>query len=407
MSESVLLRKEGETEFEFVKRIIQGKLVDRTIDEDYTELSELLFGEGNKFNSSEVRKRCYGMKRLLEVLDSENLSKLPKNKLDEIREVIGELDIKKQEVRYKTTQLNKIKREFIKSVEISNDLKETIHNEIDSFPKFEYLPIKVSDNKLIVCLGDWHIGYVIKDYKGNIYNYEIAQKRLNILISEIEKTCNLYNITDITVVNLGDSIEHVSMRQNQSYECEFDLSQQIVKVTQLLFSFITKVSEFGNVNFYSLGGNHNRQNGLKEANLEGDSTNVVITEMLKSFIELSENQRIFIGDTDYKDDSAVFNVNRIKIKAIHGDNRVSDKKKLYDGEATMDNSRYDIILRGHDHNFNIMSQNNGYVITNGCLFGYNPYSVKKMSCSTNASQCLIVVGEDSIETIKNVDLQIN
>ena len=38
-----------------------GKLVDRTVDDDYEELSERLFGEGNCFSSSEVRKRMYGM----------------------------------------------------------------------------------------------------------------------------------------------------------------------------------------------------------------------------------------------------------------------------------------------------------------------------------------------------------
>ena len=32
-----------------------------------------------------------------------------------------------------------------------------------------------NDNKLIVQCGDWHIGYVIKGYKGNYYNYEIAK----------------------------------------------------------------------------------------------------------------------------------------------------------------------------------------------------------------------------------------
>ena len=46
-----------------------GKLVDRTIDDDYEELSERLFGEGNCFNSSEVRKRMYGMKAIIEAIE--------------------------------------------------------------------------------------------------------------------------------------------------------------------------------------------------------------------------------------------------------------------------------------------------------------------------------------------------
>ena len=81
---------------------------------------------------------------------------------------------------------------------------------------------------------------------------------------------------------------------------------------------------------------------------------------------------------------------------------------MFDSENTLENNRnVDLILRGHFHNFKINSQNNGgYVVTNGCLFGYNPYSVKKMTCSTNASQTLIVVDNGNVDTIKNVGLQI-
>ena len=47
---AMITRREGESEFEFFKRIIRGKLVDKTITEDWEDLSELLFGEGNCFN---------------------------------------------------------------------------------------------------------------------------------------------------------------------------------------------------------------------------------------------------------------------------------------------------------------------------------------------------------------------
>ena len=217
--------------------------------------------------------------------------------------------------------------------------------------------------------------------------------------------CNLYNITDVVVVNGGDSIEGLYMRQNQSYECEFNLNEQIVKATRLLYGFCTSISEYANVEFVSVGGNHNRGAGSKDANIEGDNSNIIIVEMFKDFVELSKNNRIHVLATDFKDDSAVFEMCGKKIKVIHGDNRVKESKKLFDAEATMDKDFYDIILRGHFHNFNIETMNNGgYVITNGCLFGANPYSVKRMSCYGKAGQTLIVVNEDGVESIKNVEL---
>ncbi len=69
-----LERKNGESDFEYIKRLVYGKLVDKTIDVDYEELSEKIFGEGNCYNSSEVRKRMYGMKYLLDVINNEKFS---------------------------------------------------------------------------------------------------------------------------------------------------------------------------------------------------------------------------------------------------------------------------------------------------------------------------------------------
>ena len=314
-------RKENEGLISYTKRITLNK---KEYDLDYVEWQSLMLGE-DKYSSENCRKGFYIFEKFFKRLDDEDIKELEDNKsesnlFDELKEAIGDLDIKKMEVRNKTNRLNKIKRDFVKSIEISNDLKETIHNEINNFPQFDFKPIiSESENKLIVTVADWHVGYIINEYKGNSYSYEIAKKRLNVYTYEIEKVCKLYNVTDVVVVNLGDVIENTYMRQNQSYECEFDLSQQIVKATQLMFSFITKVSEFANVDFYSVGGNHSRMSS-KDANIEGDNANVIVTETLKTFVEISNNKRITIGDTDYKDDSCVFDVNGFKCKAIHGDN---------------------------------------------------------------------------------------
>lgn len=328
-----------------------------------------------------------------------------KNKLEEIKEELGELYIVNQEVKGKINKLNRIKKDFVKALEISNDIKDMIRDEIDEFRELNYKPImSVSENKLIVLVSDWHIGYVIKDYKGNNFNFEIAKSRLERFISEVRKTCDTYSITDVVLVNAGDSIEGLYMRQNQSYECEFNLNEQIVKATRLLYGLCSSISEFANVDVVSVGGNHNRGNGSKDANIEGDNSNIIIVEMLKEFVSLSKNNRINILPTDYKDDSSVFELCGKKIKVIHGDNRVKESKKLFDAEATMDKDFYYLILRGHFHNFSIDSQNDGYVITNGCLFGLNPYSVKRMSCGTKAGQTLIVINENGLECVKNVEL---
>lgn len=51
--------------------MVENKLIQKTDNRPYEELSEYLFGEGNCFNESEVRKRMYGMKRLIEIIEDE------------------------------------------------------------------------------------------------------------------------------------------------------------------------------------------------------------------------------------------------------------------------------------------------------------------------------------------------
>lgn len=399
--EDKLKRKESESKLAYFKRITDNKTI---YDLDYSEWGELIVGE-KKYSSENCRKAYYMIKPLLAQLDLEEINKLPKNKIDEVSELIGELDVKKMEVKNKTSQLNKIKRNFVKSIEISNDIKECLLENIDNFPKFDYEMIQSNDNKLLINLGDIHVGYCIENYNGNYYNYEIAKRRLERVISETKKYCDTYNITDVYIVNLGDVVENCYMRNtNQAYECEFNFSEQIVKATQLLFGFANAIAEFANVEFYSVGGNHNRLS-QKDMNIEGDNVNVIINENLKTFIDLSENKRIHINDIDYKDDSVAFTINNTKIKAFHGDNRVMEEKKLYDSECSIDHIEYDLILRGHFHNFKFISQNNGIVLTNGCLFGGNPYSVKRMGCFSKASQSIVVIGSNGIENIKNIEVQ--
>lgn len=57
--------------YKAVKELVENKLIYKTDDTPYEEMSEYLFGEGNCFNESEVRKRMYGMKRLIEIIEAE------------------------------------------------------------------------------------------------------------------------------------------------------------------------------------------------------------------------------------------------------------------------------------------------------------------------------------------------
>jgi hypothetical protein len=68
------LRKlEGENEFEYIKRLVYGKLVYKTIKASYEELAVLIFGQ--ELSPVECRKRVYGVKRILDVIENKDEQK--------------------------------------------------------------------------------------------------------------------------------------------------------------------------------------------------------------------------------------------------------------------------------------------------------------------------------------------
>ena len=154
-------RKEDESLLGFYKRITDNR---KELGLSYEEWGELIVGE-NRYSSDNCRKALYLIKPLLENLREEELNKLPKNMMDEIKEELGELFIVKQEAKSKLSKLGRLKRDFAKSVEISNDIKESLGEELKNISLFNFERIEGNtEYKLIIQLSDLHIGYIIKNY---------------------------------------------------------------------------------------------------------------------------------------------------------------------------------------------------------------------------------------------------
>ena len=88
-----------EATYEEAKKIVEDKLINKTEYRTYEELSEILFGEGNCFNESEVRKRMYGMKRMIELHDKYEKTPAQNNDVIEIQLAKRELEAAKVQFR--------------------------------------------------------------------------------------------------------------------------------------------------------------------------------------------------------------------------------------------------------------------------------------------------------------------
>lgn len=342
----------------------------------------------------------------------------PKSHIERYQEVIKEYDVAKRMASFEKLQLSKMIREVAPSIAVSEDRKLfLLENDFKiDIPKYCYEPItKLSDNKMIVQITDWHIGYIIDGCKGNYFNYNIAKKRIEKLAYKIKQKAKLYGVNHIYVANTGDMVEHNYMRKNQSQFCEFGLMMQINKATELITALLVDLAEVAVVEYNSLSGNHDRASGDKSQSFKGDNTNVVVNEDVKRNIELAslkaellgeELHRIIVHDYDPMQDEFFYKVNGKLHKFIHGDGKTNNSSTLIKNEMSMDDGFYHL-WKGHLHNFNVISENNGrYILSGGCLSGYNDYSTK-FGCSTVASQTLAIINIDGdFEEITDIQLNI-
>lgn len=330
------------------------------------------------------------------------------SKLDAMKRVVGDFRFEKQANQDILREINKIHREMSRTAVMVDEFRNIIIDDIDfTVPHYIYEPKAVSTkNKGIVVATDWHIGMVVDNCTGNYYNYDIAVKRLQVFKKKILDMCKTHNITDLHVIGLGDWIEHMYMRDNQSQDCEFGVNMQIAKATKLLFDLIVSLAEYANVTFGSIAGNHDRGHGDKSKAFDKDNANVVIMEGIKDMLGILKSDRIQLLDIEPHATEIRLDVNGVRFKFLHGDkDRGSMKRRLKD-HISMNDEFIDYLVHGHLHNFYTQDDDNGRMIIGvGSLQGKNNYSYD-LGSTTDASQAFILVEESGEVHPFRIGLQI-
>jgi predicted phosphodiesterase len=145
-------------------------------------------------------------------------------------------------------------------------------------------------------------------------------------------------------------------------------------------------------------------NGDKKANLDVDNADTIITRQIDTYRKLSGNRRLTVNEHRHTDKEVVREIQGLKCMITHGEYRSKDAKKIIKDEMSVNNEFYDILFKGHLHNFKIESENNGrYIISTGCLSGYNDFSLR-FNCSSSAGQTIAILTDAKVELIKDVQL---
>lgn len=319
------------------------------------------------------------------------------NKLQSIKEAVGEMAYAKRDAQNEYRNLSKLRREVIDTALFIEEVKSELSNLNFDNISFSYDRLEETENAMTVMMTDWHIGL-----RTSNYNYSIALDRVKSYAQKIIHYAKLFNITEVNVLGIGDLVEGGYLRPQQAFDIEFTYSEQIIKATEIVNAFLIMLSEELNVVYLgSVLGNHSRMYD-KGATISGDSAENIVDATVKSFINLLGNKRISIDDKKVTNYDIVFELNNKKIKAVHGDLlRKSSNEKIVKFISS-DNEFYDLLLYGHFHHTDYKEENHGRMsIGAGCLQGTTDYS-KQLGYDTLPSQTIIILEGESIIPIRIV-----
>lgn len=383
-----------------MRDIVIGKLVDRTIDDDYAELSERLFGEGNCFNSSEVRKRMYGMKAIIDAIEREGEEAIRStDKLSEYDRKKIEFQVERQKFFDQRNAFNKLVRERSRQEELNEILVAAIQSGNLPQLNYEYHEVIPSDNDLLVSLNDIHYGATVNNY-WNTYNSDICKDMMRKYLDNVIQIAHTHGSENCVVWANGDEISG-NIHKSITVTNKENVIEQIKGVSELIAEFIAELSKhFATVTFVSVAGNHSR--------LDPNKDNALVSERLDDLIEwylsarLQSFENVIIGGGEKVDETMyLIDVRGKTYCGVHGDFDGSPSK--IQALQTMARKPLYAVLSGHLHHCKMDDVQGIRTIMAGSFLGMDDYCVQKRIYG-RPEQMVCVCDETGVRCSYNVGL---
>nr|WP_290461561.1 hypothetical protein [Acutalibacter muris] len=383
-----------------MRDIVIGKLVDRTIDDDYAELSERLFGEGNCFNSSEVRKRMYGMKAIIDAIEREGEEAIRStDKLSEYDRKKIEFQVERQKFFDQRNAFNKLVRERSRQEELNEILVAAIQSGNLPQLNYEYHEVIPSDNDLLVSLNDIHYGATVDNY-WNTYNSDICREMMRKYLDNVIQIAHTHGSENCVVWANGDEISG-NIHKSITVTNKENVIEQIKGVSELIAEFIAELSKhFVTVTFVSVAGNHSR--------LDPNKDNALVSERLDDLIEwylaarLQSFENVIIGGGEKVDETMyLIDVHGKTYCGVHGDFDGSPSK--IQALQTMARKPLYAVLSGHLHHCKMDDVQGIRTIMAGSFLGMDDYCVQKRIYG-RPEQMVCVCDETGVRCSYNVGL---
>ena len=380
-----------------------GKMVDHTIDDDYEELSERLFGDGSCFSATEVRKRMYGMKAVIDAIEREGEDAIRStDRMSELDRKKIELQAERQKFYDQRNAFNKLVRERSRQEELNEILVKSIQE--GDLPRldYEFDPYGVvtqSDNDLLVSLNDIHYGATVENY-WNTYNSDICREMMCRYLDRIIQIARTHSSQNCIIWANGDEISG-NIHKSITVTNKENVMEQIKGVSELIAEFIAELSKhFVTVTFVSVAGNHSR--------LDPNKDNALVSERLDDLIEwylaarLQSFENVIIGGGEKVDETMyLIDVRGKTYCGVHGDFDGSPSK--IQALQTMARKPLYAVLSGHLHHCKIDDVQGIRTIMAGSFLGMDDYCVQKRIYG-RLEQMVCVCDETGVRCSYNVSL---
>ena len=314
-----LRRIDNESSFDYHKRLVYGKLVDKTLaDCDYSELAELLYGQS--YSSDVARRMMYGSRKTLELMDSEQVSGVSD------RGLLAEIEMKRAELQQERQRFFDQRREFNKLMSaegrkehIYESLAMAANNLTDSiglaFADSYYSKEESGDNEAVLFFSDWHYGMKTKNVF-NQYNTEICKQRVSYTVDSAIRRIQLHGCRKLHIVVLGDLCHgaiHVGARvASEELACE-----QLMQASEILAQAVLKLSQYVEETcVYTTYGNHARTVQNKHDSIHRDNMERIVPWWLTQRLQMYDNITVM---SESENEFLFVNACGHDICAAHGD----------------------------------------------------------------------------------------
>ena len=389
-----------ETEEQFLWKV--GQMVDSGEIESWSSINnivnkELGIEEDKWRDESSFRKRYQAAKKFYDGCFSKMETSEYQEKLDALNRELARNTIKFRDQRNAWNRQNYADSR----VEETLDLLEEKLCEIGKIEFTDYKDVEInSDNDLICCLSDLHIGETFNSNFGE-YNSSIARRRLDEYLLEIIKIGRRHGSENVYLNLLGDQISgniHLSIQVSNKE----NVIEQVKLSAELITNFAVELSKyFKHIFIIGVAGNHSRLISNKDKDIKDERLDSLITWIVEQMTGHIDNIVILHRNIDSGISDLL--VREKTYINVHGDNDAMNSNAV--GKLCMMLGFFPYaIIGGHRHTPAYQEFNGVKFIQSGSLAGSGDDYTLSKRLSGKANQTVLVCSNKGIDAIYNVEL---